>query len=59
MRQSPGLSKYIVKKNSVYYMKNLEMLVVNVSIDSEETLEDGLSYVEKVVRKRNSYLAWK
>ena len=40
-------------------MINLEMLVVNVSIYSEETLEDGLSNVEKVVRKRNSYLAGK
>ena len=40
-------------------MNNLEMLMVNVSVDSEETLKDGLSNVEKVVRKRNSYLAGK
>ena len=57
MTQSPGISMYIVKKSGLY--NNLEMLVVNVSIDSEETLKDGLSNVEKVVRKRNSYLAGK
>ena len=28
-----------------------------MSVDSEETLKNGLSNVEKVVRKRNSYLA--
>ena len=59
MRQSPGISKYIVTKSSVYYLNNLEMLVVNVSVDSEETLKDGFSNVEKVVRKRNSNLARK
>ena len=30
--------------------------MIDVSIHSEETLEDGLSNVEEVVGKRNSYL---
>ena len=52
-------SEIETKPSNIPEYNNLEMLMVNVSVNSEETLKDGFSNIEKVDRKRNSYLAGK